>query len=45
MNPAVRGGPGLFPADEISQNNLCEVDSEIFQNLSLFLTRLNGDFR
>jgi hypothetical protein len=35
----------IFLADEISQNNLQEVDGEIFQYLSLFLANLNGDFR
>jgi hypothetical protein len=35
----------IFLADEISQNNLQEVDGEIFQYLSLFLASLNGDFR
>jgi hypothetical protein len=34
----------IFLADEISQNNLQEVDGEIFQYLSLFLANLNGDF-
>jgi hypothetical protein len=35
----------IFLADEISQNNLQEIDGEIFQYLSLFPAGLNGDFR
>jgi hypothetical protein len=43
--PWLGANPVLSLADEISQNDLHEIDGKTFQHLALFLARLNGDFR